>query len=131
MDIFLKAAGGILVALVFYLILAKHEKDSSLILTVAVCTIVATAAFSYVKPVIGLMEKLQTLGNLDGQMLGVLLKAVGIALLSEIVSRVCNDAGNGAMGKTVQLLASCVILWLSVPLFTELMDIVEEILVAI
>ena len=131
MDTFFKATGCVLAALVIYLILAKQNKDFSLLLSVSVCVLIAVIAVRYLEPVFDLVDKLCTVGNLDGQMVEILLKSVGIALISEIVEHICQDAGNGAMGKTVQILAGGVILWLCVPMFTSLMELLEEILVAI
>lgn len=128
MDTFLKATAGILVAIVFYLILSKQNKDVSALLTITVCCIIATAAINYLQPIIQFFERLQRLGELNSEMLGILLKAVGIALLGEITALICADAGNAALGKSLQILASAVILWLSVPLFTGLVELVEKIL---
>lgn len=128
MDIFLKAAAGILVALILYLILLKQGKDFSLLLTVTVCAIVIVAAVTYLEPVVALIDTLQDLGQLDENMLHILLRAVGIGLIAEITSLICSDSGNAAMGKTLQLLACTVVLWLSIPLFTEMIDLIREIL---
>ena len=114
METFFKVSGGILIALVFYLILTKEGKDISLLLTVAVCAMVILAAVQFIKPLITLIEQLQSMGNLDNQMLEILLKSVGIALVSEVVGHICSDAGNGAMAKSVQLFSSGVILYLCV-----------------
>lgn len=131
MDIFLKVIGCILASLVIYLVLVKQNMDFSLILTVIVCVLVATVSVSYLEPVLDLVVRLRTIGNLDNQMVDILLKSVGIALVSEIVEHICLDAGNASMGKTTQLLSSGIILWLCVPMFSSLIDLVEEILVAI
>ena len=131
MDTFLKATGCILASLIIYLILAKQNMDFSLLLTVAVCIIVTIVSVRYFESVIDLVDKLRSLGNLDNQSVGILLKSVGIALISEIVEHICQDAGNSSLGKTVQLLASGTILWLCVPMFTGLISLIEEILVAI
>lgn len=131
MDVFLKATVGILIALVFYLMLAKQNKDFSVLLTVAVCCIVATCLISYVQPVMQFILKLQTLGQLNTEMLKIILKAVGIALLSEIVNLICADAGSASLGKMLQILASAVILYISLPLFTAMIDLIEKILGAI
>lgn len=61
-------------------------------------------------------------------MLGILLKAVGIGLVSEIAGLVCTDAGNGSLGKTLQMLGSAVILYLSLPIFTAMLELIREIL---
>ncbi len=131
MDIFLKAASGILIALVLYLVLIKQNKDISTLLTVAVCCLVGVSAVTYFQPVIQFLSKLQLLGNINSDMLGVILKAVGIALLSEITSLICADAGNSSLGKILQMTASAVILWISLPLFTSLIELIEKILESI
>lgn len=41
---------------------------------------------------------------------------------------VCTDAGNASLGKAVQLLGTAVILWLSLPLFKALVELLQSIL---
>ncbi|MBR3978892.1 MAG: hypothetical protein IKJ94_04635 [Oscillospiraceae bacterium] len=127
----MKTTGCVLAALVIYLVLAKQNKDFSILFSVGVCVMVTVIAITYLEPVFELVEKLRTVGSLDTQTVEILLKSVGIALISEIVEHICQDSGNSSMGKTIQILASGVILWLCVPLFTSLMELIEEILVTI
>lgn len=128
MDIYLKAVCGVLVCTVICLVLAKQGKDFSVLLILCVCCLVVGAAVSYLKPVVELMDRLAELGKVNSQMMDILLKAVGIAMLSEITGLVCKDAGTGSMGKALHILATAVILWLSIPLLNELIDLVETIL---
>ena len=83
---------------------------------------------AYLKPVIAFIQQLRSVGNLDSEMLAVLLKVVGTAMIGEIAALVCVDAGNAAMGKALQILTVATILWLSLPMFTALLDLVETIL---
>ena len=125
MDIFIRASAGILIALICYLILSKYGRDISTLLTITVCTIIAIAAFQYIDPIIDLIRSLEHLGNIDSQMVQILLRSVGIGFLAEITSLVCIDSGNAAMGKTLQLLGGIVILWLSIPLFREMIELIK------
>ena len=128
MELFLKASAGVLISVILYIILSKNEKNMALILSVAVCCIIGAAAMAYFKPIIDFLYELRSIGDLDGELLQVLLKSVGIGLLAEIVGLVCTDAGNAAMGKILQLLGSALILWLSLPLLRSLIELVREIL---
>ena len=128
MDIFIKASAGMLVALICYLVLQKQGKDISTLLAIAICTLVAIAALNYITPLIELVDRLEQLGGLNSQMIQILLRSVGIGLIAEIASLICADAGNAAMGKTLQFLGSVVILWLSIPLFNQMIDLIKEIL---
>lgn len=129
MIIFLKATAGVLISIVICIAISKQGSDFSLLLTIAVCCMIITAAISFIEPVINFIHKLESIGQLNGDMLGILLKAVGTGLLAEIAGLICADAGNASMGKTLKFLASAVILCMSVPLFSSLLDLVEEILV--
>ena len=131
MDDFLKVTAGVMIALLLYLILSKQGKDFAILLTVAVCCMVVAIAASFLEPILDFVDMLISLGNFDTNVLQILLKSVGIGLLTEVTSLICADAGNASLGKSLQILASVVILWLAIPLFTALIDTVEEILVAL
>ena len=130
MDVFIKVSAGVLIALVLTLVLDKQEKHISIVLSLSVCCMVIAGAVTFLEPVTDFFSHLQDVANLDARMLSVLLKSVGIGLLGEITALICSDAGNAAMGKALQLMSTAVILWLSIPLFTALLDLVEKILVA-
>lgn len=120
-----------MISLVLGLVLIKNGKDMALLLTIAVCCMVMLAAVKYLEPVLAFFRKLESIGNLDSQMLKILLKAVGIGLLAELTSLICADSGNSALGKGLQFLASAAILWLSIPLLDELLTLLDTILGAI
>lgn len=118
----------VLLAVILCLALGKQGKEMGLLLTLAVCAIVGTLAIGYMRPVIEFVQQLRAIGQLDIGTLEILLKVVGIGIIGEIVSMVCSDAGNAALGKSLQLLSTAVILWLSLPLLTQLLELMQQIL---
>lgn len=128
MEQFWKAAAAILLTVILGLAVEKREKDVSVLLTMAVCAMAATIGVSYLEPVLDLLRELESLGQLQGGMLGILLKAVGIALIAELAGMICSDAGNASLAKTLQMLASSAILYLSIPIFNALLTLIQEIL---
>lgn len=128
MSSFLQVVAGAMVAVVLGLSLSKQGKDIGLLLSMAVCTMVIVVAVGFLEPVLTFMEKLRTMGNLDADVIDTILKAVGIGIIAEIADMICTDSGNGALGKAIQILAGAVILWLSLPIMTSLIELVEKIL---
>ena len=128
MSIFFKATACVLTALILWICLNKSGKDVSVLLTLCVCATVALASMSFLKPVIAFVQKISDMGQLDDGLLAVMLKAVGIGLIAEITTLVCKDAGNESMGKVLQILSSCVVLWLSIPVFEKLISLLDKIL---
>lgn len=128
MGTFFQAAAAVLVASVLALTLSKQDKEQATLLTIGVCCMVVIGAVSFLKPVLDLLVELENIGNLNSEMVRILLKVVGIGLVSEIASMICSDAGNSSMGKALQMLSSAVILWISIPVFQALLELIQEIL---
>ena len=131
MGIFLKACGASLIAVILVLLVGKNSKDIALVLTVLVCCMVALTSMEYIRPVLDFLSEIENLGGLDHNMIRILLKVAGIGLITEISSLVCADSGSASLGKTVKLLGSSVMIWLSLPLYTMLIELLQRILGAI
>lgn len=125
---FWKIITGVLITVVLCIVLNKQNKDLSLVLILAVSVMVLFAAMSYIEPVFAFIDKLQVIGNLDTSVLQIILKAVGISLVAEIAALVCQDSGNAALGKAVQIFATVAVLWVSLPLMESLMDLLQKIM---
>ena len=64
--------------------------------------------------------------NADREVLNTVVRASGIALLSELGSQLCTDAGERALAGRVTLAARVVILSLCAPLLSELFTALQE-----
>ena len=128
MERFIQAAGGILVAVMVNLVLRKRDKELALLLTLSVCAMVLVVCMGFLRPVIDFVQELGELGKLDPGWMGILLKAAGIGFLGEIAALICRDAGETAFGKVISILSGGVILWLSLPLLTGLLELIQQIL---
>ena len=124
MGLYWKAVAAVLLAVV--LIWTLRRQEMGVLLGMAVCAMVMAVAMAYLGPVLELVETLQELGGLDGELTSILLKSVGIGLVTEIAGLICADSGNASLGKSLHLLGTVVILWLSVPLFTSLLELIQE-----
>lgn len=128
MDMFIRAAAAVLLAVIMVLTLGMQNKQTALLLVLAVCAMLGIMAVSYLQPVMEFIGTLQIIGKLDAGMLQILLKAVGIGFIGELTSLICTDSGNAALGKGIQILCAAVILRLSLPLLEKLMKLLEQIL---
>ena len=131
MGIYLKACAAVLLSVVMILIVGKSSKDFALVLTVMICCMVAMAAMEYMQPILEFLSKIENIGSLDHNMIRILLKVAGIGLISEICSLVCADSGNSSLGKVMKLMGSSVMIWLSLPLYAMLIELLQRILGAI
>jgi len=131
MNIFWKIAGIILTALILWLSLSKNNKDFAVLLTIAVCAMALLLVTAYLQPVVEFIRRIQTIGNLDKGLFSVVLKVVGIGMVTELSAMICKDAGNESMAKTIQLVSAATVLWLSIPVFEKLLSLLDRILGAV
>lgn len=128
MDAFWRAVAFALVATVLSLAVGKQEQGISTMLTMAVCCIIGSLLLTYINPVLETIRQWGTIAKFQDGVLSILLKAVGIGLIAELAGMVCCDAGNTTLGKMLQMLASTVILYLTIPVLQSLLSMIQEIL---
>ena len=131
MDVYLKATGAVLIAVILYIMLSKHSKDYAVLLSLAVCAMVFAAAGTFLHPIFAFFSRLVQLGGLDSELLGLLLKISGIAMLTQIACVICADAGNKSMEKILQIFSAIVIVWIALPLLDEMLQAIEALLEAV
>lgn len=117
------------VAVVSALLATIVKKDAATIaVSVSLMGICVLAAFvlTFIKPILAFVRELQALSGLQSTVLSPLIKAVAIGLLSEIASGVCADAGQSALGKFVQLCGAAAALYVALPLFEAVLNLLKS-----
>lgn len=128
MSVFWKTAAGILTAIILWINLNQSNKDTSVLMTLAVCAMAMMAAASFLQPVVSFVDKIQDIGKLDAGLVSTVLKVVGVGIITEIAALICKDAGNESMGKALQFVSAGVVLWISIPVFEKLLALLDKIL---
>lgn len=128
MEVYWKVVGAVLTTLILGLHLGKQEKDLAVVLSLSVCCLGLTVMVSFLEPVLAFLRELESIAGMQEGAFGILLKCTGIALVSETAALICQDGGNGSLGRMVQVLGSSVILYLSVPAMNALLKLVQDIL---
>lgn len=128
MDLFWKTSAGVLIAAVLIITIEKQEKDMALLLTMMVSAMAALVGLSFLKPVIAFLYELEELGDLQSGVLNILLKATGIALVSELAAAICRDSGNASLAQAVKLMGIMAMLSFSLPVLETLMELIQTIL---
>ena len=128
MDTYWKTLGAVFISAILYILLEQRGKDYALLLTLAACLMVSVTAAKMLSPVIGFLGELETLGNLSNDALKTLIKIFGIGIAGELAAAVCQDAGNASLGKGLQFLTGAAIFYLSIPVFSSLVELIQELL---
>lgn len=125
MDLYWKIVAGALVAAVLGLSLGR---DSSVLLSMAVCAMGAAAALYFLEPVLELLREVDAAAASQGDTLSILFRAAGLALVGELAAMICTDAGNASLGRLLKMASCAGVLWVAIPLFRMVLDLLRSIL---
>lgn len=128
MTVFVQAVGLALMGVILVLLIGRQSRDLSILLSLGICAGLLIAAAGYLGELVSFLTELRILGGLDQEFLSILLKCTGIGYLSEIAALICADAGENAMARALQILANAAVLFLSLPLMRQMLELLEEVL---
>ena len=106
-------------------VLKKHSAETALLLSLTACVLIALVLLQILDPILDFLQRLRSLSGLDQALMTPMLKAVGISFLTQFASNICADAGQSAIAKLVELSGSILALYVSLPLFEAVLDMVQ------
>ena len=128
MDTFVKISALTAVAVVFCVLLRDTQKPMSALLSIFVCVGIFWMGISFLKPIFEVFHKLRKLSGISDELTKPLMKVVGIGLLSNIMTGICADAGETALGKTLEMAGILISVHASLPLILSVSELVEKLI---
>lgn len=114
---------GIVVVLLAIVVRQKEPVFGTL-LSLTGCFLVFGAIISRVSAVVILLEDLMELLGEQRAYLLLLLKAVGITMLTEFSAGICKENGLVAMGDLVRIFGKISVLLLGIPIMASLLEVI-------
>lgn len=120
----LKVVGvGILIS--FIVTLVKQVKPELAVATLVAGVIVMLIfILQYFTDILSVLNSIVSKTGIDNELFSTVLKIVAVGYLIEFGANICNDTGNSSIGDKVILGGKLLILILSLPILTSLLDIV-------
>ncbi len=121
-------AGIAVISAVLCVIVRQYRPEYALGISIACGVIILIAAVSLLSPSIQAINDLAEASGIDGSFARVLLKALAICYITRLAADCCRDAGESAAASKLELAGRAAITAVSLPVFTELAEIVRELL---
>ncbi len=116
-----------LCAVLFAALVQKTNKEYALLISLGTAAVLLLFLLERVGPVFQQVEDLAASGPLEGEAVGLMLRAVGITVVGQVVARLCKDAGESALAYTVELAARAAVLAAALPALGRLLKYLGEI----
>lgn len=127
MDI-VKIIGIGLTALIVIIILKQYKPEFAVYVSIIAGVIILLMLMDKLRGVISLLKNLTNKTGVGSSFLKILLKITGIAILTEFATSICKDSGETAIASKVDLGGKIIIISISIPIITALLELIITIL---
>lgn len=114
-----------LCAVLFASLVQKSNKEYAVLISLGAAVVLLLVILEQGTPLVEQIEDFS--GSLGGDAIRLMLRAVGITIVGQVVSRLCKDAGESALAYTVELAARVAVLLASLPAVGEILNDLGEI----
>ena len=118
----LKIVGLCIAALAVIIVLKNVRSEYAFFLKLAVLLLISVPVIGLAAEAIDQLQALSAQAGIDGEVLKLLIKALGICLTAQLAANLCQDSGESALASAVELLGRGAILLMALPLAAQLIS---------
>ena len=128
MDVIFKILAIALLTVIATVIVKPVRSDFALVIALTGGILVLMLVLGYVGQVFSVISDIVSLSGVSSSLYTLLLKIVGVGYLVEFTAGICSDTGNSSLGDKVLLGGKAIILVMALPIVTNILQIIMELL---
>ncbi len=128
MDTLYKILSIAIITCIACIIIKPIRPDFAIIISVIGGVIIVFYLLTYLGSIFETFNTIFNFSGLNSSLYGVIFKIIGVGYLTEFTASICQDTGNQSLGDKVLLGGKVIILVISLPIVTSILDIVMELL---
>lgn len=123
MSIF-SVCGLILSACIIMKLVGRDSPDIKMLISLAVIILTAAEYMDSFSAVSRRLSSILDMADINREYIEILLKALGICIVSQLSADCCRDCGESALASQIETVARISLLIIALPLYTAVMDLV-------
>lgn len=123
-----KIIGIGLIGLIIIVILKQYKPELAIYVSIIAGVLILVFAIEKLTGIINLLQSISNKTNINSSFLKILLKITGITFITEFAVSICSDAGEKAIASKIEIGSKVVIITMSIPIITSLLELVLKIL---
>ena len=127
MDI-IKIIGIGLISLIIIIIVRQYKPEFTVYISLVAGALILLFIMGKIEGIINLLTSLSNKTAINNEFLELLIKITGIAFLTEFAVSICKDTGESAIASKVDMGGKIIIVSMSIPIISSLLETVVEIL---
>lgn len=117
-----------IVAVILILTIKSKNSEIALMIGIACSVIILLAVLSQAVSVINTVNNIIAVSQISTSYIIILLKVIGICLLTEFAVNTCKDAGSQSIAGNVSLAGKIMVTVTALPLYTDILNTVLSLL---
>ena len=117
-----------LIALIIIIVLKQYKPEFAIYISLLTGALILLLLTDQLTGIVNLIQSIAGNANINSQFLSLLIKITGIAFLSEFAVSICKDSGEGAIASKIELGSKIIIISMSIPIISSLLEIILQIL---
>ncbi len=123
-----KIVGVALVALIIIILLKQYRPEFAIYVSLLTGVLIVILVMDKLSGIINLLQSLANKTSINTTFLMLLIKITGIAFLSEFAVSICKDSGEAAIASKIEIGTKIIIISMSIPIISSLLEIILKIL---
>ena len=123
-----KIIGIGLIGLIIIVILKQYKPELAIYVSIIAGVLILVFAIEKLTGIINLLQSISNKTNINSSFLKILLKITGITFITEFAVSICSDAGEKAIASKIEIGSKVIIITMTIPIITSLLELVLEIL---
>lgn len=111
-------------AAVLGLALRRHNSEIALLLTLGCSVLLLLSVLDRAASVIGTVQSIAAASGINSGYIAILLRVIGICLLTEFAANTCRDSGSSALASNVTLAGKLLAAAAALPLYADIFNAV-------
>ena len=127
MDI-IKIIGIGFIALIIIVILKQYKPEFAMYVSLLAGVLIFLLVATKISGIIEVLKSIANKASIDSKFIALLIKITGIAILTEFAVSICKDSGETAIANKVDLGGKVIIMSMSIPIMSSLLETIIKIL---
>lgn len=127
MDV-IKIIGIGLIAVIIAVILKQYKTEYAMYVSLVAGMLIFAIIIAKMSGIIEVLKSLSQKASINNEFIVLLIKITGIAILTEFAVSICKDSGESAIANKVDLGGKVIIMSLSIPILSSLLETIIKIL---
>ena len=124
----IKIIGIAFIAVIIIVLLRQYRPEFAIYISLLTGVLILLLVIDDLNGIINLLNSIADKVSINASFLALLIKITGIAFLSEFAVSICKDAGEGAIASKIEIGSKIIIISMSIPIISSLLEIILKIL---